>query len=89
MQQSDAIHRQAGCTNKTSNRSQDKDTDCYLRQGAGGTKTACFGSRTCFLRSFHNRYEAYFGQKAEEHIKILKNRNMDVKNDDCFIKMRY
>ena len=25
-------------------------TDCYLRQGDGGTKTACFGSKTCFLR---------------------------------------
>ena len=25
-------------------------SDCYLRQGDGGTKTARFGSRTCFLR---------------------------------------
>ena len=24
--------------------------DCYLRQGEGGTKTARFGSKTCFLR---------------------------------------
>ena len=27
-----------------------ENADCYLRQGAGGTKTARFGSRTCFLR---------------------------------------
>ena len=26
------------------------DADCYLRQGDGGTKTARFGSRICFLR---------------------------------------
>ena len=24
--------------------------DCHLRQGDGGTKTACFGSKTCCLR---------------------------------------
>ena len=27
-----------------------KMSDCYLKQGAGGSKIACFGSRTCFLR---------------------------------------
>ena len=27
-----------------------KTTDCYLRQGDGGTKTARFASSTCFLR---------------------------------------
>ena len=27
-----------------------EDSDCYLRLGDGGTKTARFGSRTCFLR---------------------------------------
>ena len=39
-------------------------------------KIARFGSRTSFLRSFHNRSEAYFGQKSEEHVKTIKKRHM-------------
>ena len=35
--------------------------DCYSRQGDGGTKTACVGSQTCFLKYSHNHPEAYFG----------------------------
>ena len=39
--------------------------DCYLRQGAGGTEFARFGSRTCFLKWFSKRSQAYFGQKPK------------------------
>ena len=28
----------------------ERTSDCYLRQGAGGRKTARLGSRTCFFR---------------------------------------
>ena len=44
-----------------------QSTDCSLRQGAGGTEFARFGSRTCFLRWFYKRSQAYFGQKPEEY----------------------
>ena len=57
-------------------------TDCSLRQGAGGTENTRNWSRTCFLRWFYNRSQAYFGEKSEEHIKTSKKRCMDVKNDD-------
>ena len=56
--------------------------DCSLRQGAGGTEFARFGSRTCFLRCFYRRSQAYIGQKSEEHVKTIKKRSMDVKNND-------
>ena len=48
-------------------------SDCSLRQGAGGTEFAHFGSRTCFLRWFYRRSQAYFGQKPEEHGFSIKN----------------
>ena len=60
----------------------DEGSDCYLRQGDGGTKIARLGSRTCFLREFHNRSEAYFGQKSEEHVETFKKRHMEVNNND-------
>ena len=44
-------------------------SDCHLRQVAGGTEFALFGSRPCFLRWFYNRFPMYFGHKSEEHIK--------------------
>ena len=56
--------------------------DCYLRQGDKGTKTARFGFKTCFLSYFHNRSEAYFGQKSEEQVKTIRKRRMEVKNDE-------
>ena len=56
--------------------------DCYLRQGAGGTKTAHFGSRIWFLSYFYNRSEAYFGQKSVEHVKTIKRKHVDTKNND-------
>ena len=46
--------------------------DCSLRQGAGGTEFARFGSRTCFLRCFYKHSQTYFGQKSEEHVKTIK-----------------
>ena len=46
--------------------------DCSLRQGAGGTEFACFGSRTCFLRWLYKCLQAYFSQKSEEHIKTIE-----------------
>ena len=60
--------------------------DCSLRQGAGGTEFAHFGSRTCFLRWFYKRAQAYFGQNPEEHIKTIKKRSMEVKNNDFWEK---
>ena len=48
-------------------------SDCSLWQGAGGTEFARFGSRTCFLRWFYRRSQAYFGQNSEEHVKTIKN----------------
>ena len=57
-------------------------TDCYLRQGASGTEFAHFGSRTCFLMWFYKRSQTYFGQKSEEHVKTIKKRRMDSKNND-------
>ena len=48
-------------------------SDFDLRQGDGGTKTARFSSKNCFLRQFHNRSESYFGQKSQEHVKTMKN----------------
>ena len=33
-----------------------QNTDCSLRQGAGGTEFARFGSRTCFF--FDTRFDA-------------------------------
>ena len=55
-------------------------TDCYLRQGAhpawqgaSGTDFVRNGSRTCFLRLFYKRSQAYFGQKpAEQDLSIKK-----------------
>mgnify|MGYP005706074945 CR=1 FL=1 len=67
------------CSNKPELRA---FSDCSLRQGAGGTEFAHLGSRTCFLRWFYKRYQTYFGQKSEDHIKTIKKTNMDVKNDD-------
>ena len=57
-------------------------TDCSLRQGAGGTKTARFGFRPCFLRYFYNRSEVYFGQKSKEHVKNIKERCICMRNTD-------
>ena len=57
-------------------------SDCSLRQGAGGTEFARFGSRTCFLRRFDDRSQSYFGQKSEEHIKTMKKDCLEVKNND-------
>ena len=49
-------------------------SDCYLRQGVGGTEFANFvRSRTCFLRWFYKRSQTYFGQKSEEHNFSIKN----------------
>ena len=56
-------------------------SDCYLRQGDGGTKTACFGSKNCFLKRFENRSEAYFGEKSKEPGKTIKQRCICIKND--------
>ena len=71
---------------KSAHRASCNCPDCYLRQGAGGMKIARFGSRTCFLRWFHNRSETYFGQNSEEHAKTIKTRHMEVKNDDFLEK---
>ena len=60
--------------------------DCYLRQGAGGTEFARNGSRTCFLRWFHKRSQAYFGQKLEEHCFPIKKQCLEVSNDDFWEK---
>ena len=60
--------------------------DCSLRQGAGGTEFACFGSRTCFLMWLYKRSQTYFGQKSEEHIKTIKKRCLEVKNNDFLEK---
>ena len=49
-----------------------QNPDCSLRQGAGGTEFARFASRTCFLRWFYRRYQAYFGQNFEEHCSSIK-----------------
>ena len=49
------------------------NADCYFRQSDGGTKTARVGSKTCFLRWFHNRSEAYFCNKSKEHVKTIWN----------------
>ena len=49
-----------GCRRWTHLGSQNADRS--LRQGAGGTEFARFGSRTCFLRWFHRRSQAYFCQ---------------------------
>ena len=56
---------------------QTHSADCSLRQGAGGTEFAHFGSRTCFLRWFYKRSQTYFGQKSEEHIKTIKKRCLE------------
>ena len=57
------------------------------RQCDGDAKTPCFGSKTCFLRWFHNRSEAYFGQKSAEHVKIFNKRNMEFKKQWFLIKI--
>ena len=65
------------------------NADCYLRQGAGGTEFARFGSRTCFLRWFYKRSQTHFGQKPEEHRVSIKNHCLEVKNVDFWEKMGY
>ena len=45
------------------------------------TITACFGSKTCFLRWFHNRSVSFFGQKTQEHVKTIKKRCLEAKNN--------
>ena len=64
-------------------------TDCYLRQGvhpawqgAHGTEFARNGSRACFLMWFYKRSQTYFGQKPEEHNFSIKQRCLEVKNND-------
>ena len=60
---------------------QSEISDCYLRQGDGGTKTAHFGFKTCFLRRFHNRSVSFFGQKTQEHDKTIEKRCLEAKID--------
>ena len=59
-------------------------SDCYLRQGDGGTEAASFGSKTCFLRWFYKCSQAYFGQKPEEHGFSIKKRCLEAQNDIIF-----
>ena len=47
--------------------------DCHLRQGDGGTKTACFGSNTCFLNQFHNGSTYFSASNQNNTIKLQKN----------------
>ena len=47
-------------------------TDCYLRQGDGGTKLHVLVRELAFWGDFINRSEMYFGHKSEEHVKTLK-----------------
>ena len=54
------------------------------------TKKVCCGSNTCFLRWFHNRSVSFLGQETQEHIKTIKKRCLEVKNDifsyKCILK---
>jgi len=45
------------------------------------TITACFGSKTCFLRWFHNRSVSFFGQETQERIKTIKKRCLEAENN--------
>ena len=51
------------------------------------TITARFGSKTCFLRWFHNRSVSFYGQKTREHVKTIKKRCLEAKNHIFFVKM--
>ena len=50
---------------------------------------ACFGSKTCFLRWFHNRSVSFLHQETYEYVKTIKKRCLEAKNYILFRKNEF
>ena len=43
--------------------------------------SACFGFKIGFLKKFLDRSVSFFGQETQEHVKTIKKRCLEAKND--------